>query len=333
MLLVFANIGSFGGLTVIEKFALLISFIPLTKFFKTSLMNLGSGSDAASEKAGGAFSTLAAGLAAGSLEATMDGKTPKGGKVGATSGVASKDAELTKMTSGMTDAKVEKESLMGRIGGVAKGTAEASKNFAKNPVESMKELGKSAAKFAPEAGKAALAAGANAAAMGAAAGVSLGSASTGGSLLVGNKAIYSGMKNIQNRAESLFGDDESDLGPKTIAQGNELAQDGISGFNEGATMFTGDTRYKINEDGGADFKQSIETYNQKPENADNPAEILYNDNQSAIVGVKIPGVGGKTVTRKDPDTNKIISSESAYVGKDRLDEFKADVLHKYVPKK
>lgn len=358
MLLVFANIGSFGSLSVLERFALLISFIPLTKFFKTSLMNLGSGSDAVSDRAGGAFSNLATGVAIGSLGAVFDGKTPKGGKGSGApsgSGVSGQDKEMSQMTSGMTEFDTGKESLRGRVGSVAKDVlTQSPKETLRKTGQSLREtgakmkelpekvkenvprmlkatpgmIGKHGPGVIKEAGKLTL----KAAATGAAAGVSLGSAATGGSAILGNKAVFSGIQSMQNQAEGWFGGSDYE-GEKVVAQGSELAADGISGFSEGATMFTKDVRENINKDEGSDFKKSLEAYNEKTENANNPAEIIYNDNQSAIVGVKIPGVGGKTVTRKDPSTNKVISSESSYIGKGRLDEFKTDVLSKYTPKK
>lgn len=110
-------------------------------------------------------------------------------------------------------------------------------------------------------------------------------------------------------------------------------EDGISGFNEGATMFTRDAKNNINADGGKKFEEAINEYNGKPEHLENPAEIVYDDSHSSIVGVKIPGVGGKTIVRKDTDTNKVISTESTYVGKKKLDSFNAEVLDPFVTKK
>lgn len=323
ILLIFANIGTFGNLSIIERFALLISFIPLTKFFKSALMNLGSGADNVAEKSGGAFSNLAAGLAIGSLGAVFDGKTPKGGKA-QPNGNPVNPGGYNDSASGMTETVGEKQSFMGKIG-----DANLEKKSALSTIKeatSSKRF-KEAAKFIGKG-----------AAVGAAAGVSMGSAATGGSPLLGNKAIFDGVKSMQNQAEGWFGKNSGDPivdsseDPITI-QGHELVDDGISGFENDVTIFSGVTRDNINEDGGYEFNKAIDEYNKKPEHLDDQAVPIYNNSRSSIVGVKIPGVGGKTIARRDIETNEVISTESTFVGKDKLDNFSAEVLKPFVKKK
>lgn len=340
ILLIFANIGNFGTLSVIERFALLISFIPLTKFFKSALMNLGSGADTVAEKSGGAFSNLAAGMAIGGLGAIFDGKTPKGGKQQA--GGSGGTGGYNDVTSGMTEAVENKESFMGKVGSAFKdpkatynSTKEKAKSVINDPIGTVSSIGEKT-----KSGLKGLATVDNAkegfkllgkgAAVAVGAGVSLGSAATGGNPLLANKAMFDGVRSMGNQVEGWFGDSPED--PITV-QGNELVEDGISGFNEGATMFTRDTKNSINDNEGKDFKNAIDLYNKKPEHLENPAEIIYDDSHSSIVGVKIPGVGGKTIVRRDTNTNKVISTESTYVGKDKLDNFSSEVLKPFVKKK
>ena len=143
---------------------------------------------------------------------------------------------------------------------------------------------------------------------------------------------------MQNQAEGWFGKKsegavaDSSEEPITV-QGHELMGDGISGFDEGAMIFSSDASDNINEDGGFEFKKAIDEYNGKPEHLESQAEIVYDDSHNSIVGVKIPGVGGKTIARRDMDTNRVISTESTYVGKDKLDNFSSEVLKPFAKKK
>lgn len=324
ILLVFSNIGAYGGLSVIERFALLTSFIPLTKFFKSALMNLGSGADAVSDKSGSAFSNLAAGVAIGGLGAIFDGKTPKGGKPQG-SGSSGSGGGYGDVTSGMVEVAGEKQTLRGTVGGLVGGAVNKGKEVVKNPKGALD----SALKATPGVLKETAKLYGKAAAGAAAVGTSMGSAATGGSALIGTKALVDGFRSGVNQVEGLFGPDAED--PITM-QGFELANDGFSGFSEGTTMFSKETRNTINADSGAKFNEALEKYNTNPVNAENPVEPVYNDTHDSIIGVKIPGVAGKTIVRKD-EQNKVIASESTFVGKKRLDNFKNEVLDPFVPKK
>jgi hypothetical protein len=172
MLLVFSNIGSYGSLNIIERMALMISFIPLTKFFKNTLMNLGSGSEAAAERTGGAFTNLAASVASGALLSSLDGKSTKNGRTVNSSDGKPLDSILATENTGLKKStsvdKTSAEQLRGSLG-----------------------------KF----GKEALSFGGKAAAMVAGAGVSLGSAATGGSPLIGSASVIAAAGAMGNQAE------------------------------------------------------------------------------------------------------------------------------------
>lgn len=312
LLLVFSNIGSFGGLSVIEKFALLISFIPLTKFFKGSLMNLGSGSDAAADKTAGAFSSFATGLVAGSLHAGFDGKSEKKGKIvpaGGETNVSAPTADGNVPSANVSaEGNNTKDSFRGSL-------AKTLKNA------TAKGEGKRLA--------------AKTAGMMAGAGLSLGSAATGGSPLLGNSALFSGAQSIANQVEGWGIHDEPTAAPETSSMtGADMKDMGVSGFDNENIVLNPTVRGNINEspESRSEFVESVNQYNGKPENMSKPVEILYKDNGKDVYGVKIPGVKGKTVTRKDPSTGRAIASESKFTGGENLQKFKP-VLSKYTQEK
>jgi len=310
MLLVYSNIGMFGSLTVIERFALLISFIPLTKFFKSVLMNLGSGSDSVADRTSGAFSSFATGLAAGGLNAAFDGKSEKKGKMVSSDGESKMNAVPDNNNSVAGSGQAEtKESFMGKVGSTFKN--------ATAPGERGRLLGKAAG-------------------MVAGAGVSLGSAATGGSPILGNAAVFAGANSIANQMEGWSmkeGDSDSGSADNTMA-GSELREFGVAGFDNDQVVFNNTTSKNINADDNSknEFLESIESYNTVPENADRAVEALYKDNGKDIYGVKMQGVSGKTIVRKSPESGRAISSESNIKGFSNLESFKP-VMEKYTKEK
>lgn len=283
MLLVFTNIGAYGSLSLIERFALLISFIPLTKFFKAGLMNLGSGSDAIGEKTSGAFTNLASSMAAGLLASKLDGKTEKDGKTVSRDG---KSQEGSKHSFGQAS----------NAGSGTGGGSASTKNSLKG---GLGEAGRLAGKGA---------------AIVAGAGISMGSAATGGSPVVGNAVMFKSIQSGANQVEGWFQpEDEEEL----TVQGSELSPMGISGFDNDKVMFTSEGRDSVNNN-KEKFIENVEAYNQQHETA--KMDIIYDDAGNNIVGMRIPGVEGRTTTTRDPETGKTMFSESTYGGQKSLSE-------------
>jgi hypothetical protein len=311
MLLIFTNIAAYGNLSVIERFVMLVSFIPMIKFFRTTLMNLGSGADAVGERTGGAFTNLMGAVASGALLSRFDNKSEKNGKMVGADGkpLASSIAGAVEENGVKSTVKANNDkSLSERL----KGSLDKAENFAKNALQP-KELGRLAGKSA---------------AMVAGAGVSLGSASTGGNALLGNSAILAGANSISNQIEGWSmpndGPTESRETP-TVKQGHELNSEGIGSFNGEKIVLSGTARKNINRDDASrsSFEKSVNEFNQLPGNeGEGGASILYGDNGKDIYGVSICGVSGKTVVRKDPETNKTIATESYYSGNEKLEQFK-----------
>lgn len=108
----------------------------------------------------------------------------------------------------------------------------------------------------------------------------------------------------------------------TVKQGSELNENGYSGFSGDATVFSKTAKANINSspEEKANFTQKIEKYNADPVNANSQAKILTSDDFQ-IYGASIDGVSGKTISRKDPVTNKVIATESVYSGNEALQRF------------
>jgi len=308
MLLVFANIAAYSTIGLLERFILLMSFIPLTKFFRTSLMNLGSGSDAVAERTGGAVSSAVSAFTAGSILSRFDGKSEKNGRIvdsgkmsGSTSALMPNAGLNTASSYSKSDAD-EKAATLGSYGAGAARKAQTVLKNATKPAELARLAGKGAA----------IAAGA---------GLSLGSVATGGNPLIGNSVMLKSSNSIFNQAEgwSIKDSVPEDV---NVSQGYELTADGISGFNNDTTTFSQITRKNINESPASqsNFVASVDAYNQKSENAGNEVSLKRQDNGD-IFGAVIPGVMGKTTSGKD-EKGKVIFSESSYTGKGKLDNFK-----------
>ncbi|MHC1734522.1 MAG: hypothetical protein AB9921_02485 [Erysipelotrichaceae bacterium] len=303
ILLLFAVVSTYGTLTVLERFALLISFIPLTKFFRTSLMNLGSGSDAVAERTGGSLTNMVGALTAGALMSRFDGKSEKNGKVVEDGKAAPQQAQTYSPVNGENETKASKESLKGRLDGFADKAQTIGKNALKPA-----ELARMAGKGAAIAGGFAL---------------SAGSAATGGNPILGNAAVLKGGTSMLNQMEGWGIKDEVDAESPMVLHGSELTDSGFGGISDDVLTFSSGANANINEtpESKASFHASVERYNLKPENLTSPAEVLFNDDKSKMVGVRIPGVSGKTRTIKD-GRGKPVFSESTIYGQKKFNDFK-----------
>ena len=316
VLLIFSNISAYSTLNTLERFALLISFIPLTKFFKGSLMNLGSGSDAVAEKTGGSLGTMAGAFVAGSLLSRFDGKSEKNGKM-VDSGKAA-DASMvnpnvvSSVNTPTSSLASNKEKLKGGFSNALDKVKTIAGNASK-PSEIGRLVGKSAV-------------------MGLGVAASLGSAASGGNPLLGNSALVGAGNSIFNQAEG-WSIPDSVPEDVNVSQGHELTADGISGFNNDTLMFSPEARKNINEspEAQSQFVSSVEAYNQKSENIGKEISLKRQDSNGAIFGAVIPEVKGKTTFMKD-EKGKVISSESSFTGKGKLDNFKP-LLNDYKNKK
>lgn len=303
MLLVFASIGAYGSLSLMERLALLISFIPLTKFFKSGLMNLGSGTDAVGEKTGGAFTNLATAFAAGTVLSKYDGKVEKDGKM-----VSDKKNSSVDGVSG-TGIQTGRSTTAPSIENNPQSSGFDSKDKLKGGLENSREAaGKAIGEARRMAGKVAM--------VGAGAGVSLGSAAVGGSPLAGKAAMIGATKSMSNQVQGWM--QPVDESPITM-QGNELQEYGVKGIDNDKVIFSNDVRESVNED-QSQFLERIDSHNTV--NPEDRMEAIYNDKGDTIVGARVSGIAGKTVSMKDPETNKVISSESTILGVQKLDKIK-----------
>lgn len=321
ILLLFLTVSQQGTLTVLERFALLISFIPLTKFFKTSLMNLGSGSDAVGEKTGSSLVSMGTAFAAGALGAVMDGKAKgkNGGKAEAKAdgGIKSNTAE-----SSLKEGADDKAKLKGGVGESIKQSADAAKDKIARAGKYMWENKGQVAKDIAVGG----------ATMAGAAATSLGSAAGGGQPTVGIAPLLFGAQHAFNSIGGGLADletagvaGENEL---SIASGSELSDMGISGFDNGMITLSNELKADINSDTATQlaFKKNVEMYNQNVGSDNEKAKVEFDSSGKNIIGVKIAAVAGETKQIRNPEDMKFLTTESAYYGKKHLDEFHSKVI-------
>jgi hypothetical protein len=200
--------GSQINMPLIVQFTMLISFIPLNKFFKETLMGLKSTGQAVSDNVSGIASSLALTTALGGAKALAGGEDSKPSKK-----VQKEASSLTLHHHVPQTKSPDKDALRGSLG--------AEKAFKDSAV-----IGAQGAKMLV------------------AMGISVGSAGTGGSIMAGKGAILDGGNSIMKQ---LNGKNESDEEPIT-AQGWEMNETGFKGFasDDETLMLSWDALSEVN---------------------------------------------------------------------------------------
>ena len=105
----------------------------------------------------------------------------------------------------------------------------------------------------------------------------------------------------------------------------DLDKHGFSGFmSDNKTLLLNNEAYlDINSS-----PHNKETFIENVKTFHPDAEVVKNQYDKHIIGVKIPGVTGKTMSINDIETNKPLLRETAYKGKPVLDSFKHQVMSK-----
>jgi hypothetical protein len=190
ILLLYANLGATYQIPLFVQFVFLISFLPMNKYFKNSLLGLESAGDEVREKGGAGLSQATAAMASGAIMSKFDGHSGKMKQAAQKQGL-----DANKSSHNIKPNTTNKEALKGSLG-LSRASDEAGR-FA----------GKGAAVVAGM-------------------GLSLGSAATGGNPLIGNKAAFAGIKSMANQIEGWSADDDEVV----TMQGSELKEEGFKGF-------------------------------------------------------------------------------------------------------